>query len=98
MTENHLRVPVPVGTSKTNLVIDSFNSADFEQASQSWKAVCYSTPARKQVQWQQVLGIVKTTKPVRLQCFSTASVHGNTKIWENQIRHILIAEPTTKNS
>ena len=60
-------VPISMGTSVTDVVINSLDASDFEHVSQSRKAVCYFTHTRSQVQSQQLEGgIVKTTKPVTL--------------------------------
>ena len=81
-----------------DLAINSLDTSDFSQTSQSWKAVCSSTQTRGQVQSQHSLkGIVKTIKLVTLQSFSTVVVHGLTTLKGQEMRLNQIAQPTTDN-
>ena len=97
-TENYRGVYIPIGTSITDLVINSLDISNFKHASQSQKAVYNSTQTRRKVQSQEVqVGIVTTTKSVILQPFSTTSVHGFTKVKGHRMRLNLIAETIADN-
>ena len=97
-TEYQKRVPVTIGTSLTDMAVDSLDLSDTTNVSTSWKSVCYATKTRRQIQAQQVQKpTVKTTKPITLPPFSTTVVHGHTKLKGHGLKLNLIAEPF-KNS
>ena len=80
-TEYQKRVPVTIGTSLTDMDVDSLDLSDTTKLSPSWKIVCYATQTRRQIQAQQIQKpTVKTTKPITLPPFSTTVVHGHTKL------------------
>ena len=79
-TEYQKRVPVTIGTSLTDMAVDSLGPSDTSKLSTSWKTVCFATQARRQIQAQQIQKqTVKTTKPITLPPSSTTVVHGHTK-------------------
>ena len=97
-TEYQKRVPVTIGTSLTDMAVDSLGLSDTSKLSTSWKTVCLATQTRKQIQAQQIQKqTVKTTKPITLPPFSTTVVHGHTKLKGHGLKLNLIAEPF-KNS
>ena len=79
-TEYQKRVPVTIGTSLTDVAVDSLGTSDTSKLSIPWKTVCFATQTRRQIQAQQIQKqTVKTTKPITLPPFSTTIVHGHTK-------------------
>ena len=97
-TEYQKRMPVTIGTSLTDMAVDSLDSSDTTNLSTSWKTVCYATQTRRQIQAQQIQKPnVKTTKPITFPPFSTTVVHGHTKLKGHGLRLNLIPEPS-KNS
>ena len=97
-TEYHKRVPVTMGTSLTDMAVDSLDLSDTSNLSTSWKTVCFATQTRRQIEAQQIQKqTVKTTKPITLPPFSTTVVHGHTKLKGRGLKLNLIAEPF-KNS
>ena len=69
-TEYQKRVPVTIGTSLTDMAVDSLDSSDTTNLSTSWKTVCYATQTKRQIQAQQIQKPnVKTTKPINLATF-----------------------------
>ena len=97
-TEYQKRVPVTIGTSLTDMAVDSLDLSDTTNLSTSWKTVCYATKTRRQIQAQQVQKqTVKTTKPITLPPFSTTVVHGHTKLKGHGLKLNLIAEPFKNN-
>ena len=97
-TEYQKRVPVTIGTSLTDMAVDSLGLFDTAKLSPSWKTVCFATQTRRQIQAQQIQKqTVKTTKPTTLPPFSTTVVHGHTKLKGHGLKLNLIAEPS-KNS
>ena len=93
-SEYQRRVPVPIGTSLTNMAVDSLGPLDQSQLLTSWKAVCCVTQSRRQVQTQQPQkSAVKITKPIILPPFSTTVVKGHTELNCHGMRLNLIAEP-----
>ena len=97
-TEYQKRVPVTIGTSLTDMAVDSLDLSDTSKLSTSWKTVCFATQTRRQIQAQQIQKqTVKTTKPITLPPFSTTVVHGHTKLKGHGLKLNLIAEPA-KNS
>ena len=53
-TEYQKRVPVTIGTSLTDIAVDSLDLSDTTTLSPSWKTVCYATQTRRQIQAQQI--------------------------------------------
>ena len=51
-TEYQERVLVTIGTSLTDMAVDSLGLSDTSQLSTSWKSVCFATQTRRQVQAQ----------------------------------------------
>ena len=95
-TTDYLRkVPVSIGTTITDMVVDFINQNKPDNVSRSWKVVCCATHTRKLVQAQpKCKRSIKTTKPVILPPFSTTIVKGNTKFRSHGMRLNLIAEFT----
>ena len=87
------KVPVSIGTTITDMVVDFINQNKPDKVSKSWKVVCCATHMRKLVQAQpKGRRSIKTTKPVILPPFSTTIVKGNTKFRSHGMRLNLIAE------
>ena len=87
------KVPVSIGTTITDLVVDFIDQHKPENMSKSWKVVCCATHIRKLVQAQpNSKRAIKTTKPVTLPPFSTIVVKGNTKFKSHGMRLNLIVE------
>ena len=92
-TEYLKKVPVSIGTTITDMVVDYINQHKPDNMSKSWKVVCCATHTRKLIQAQpNSKRAVKTTKPVTLPPFSTTVVKGNTKFKSHGMRLNLIAE------
>ena len=97
-TEYQKRVPVTIGTSLTDIAVDSLGLSDTAKLSTSWKTFCFATQTRRQIQAQQIQKqTVRTTKPITLPPFSTTVVHGHTKLKGHGLKLNLITEPF-KNS
>ena len=93
-TEYQKRVPITIGTSLTDMAVDSLGTSDPSKLSTPWKTVCLATQTRRKIQAQQFQKqTVKTTKPITLPPFSTTVVHGHTKLKSHGVRLNLIAEP-----
>ena len=87
------KVPVSIGTTITDMVVDFINQNKPGNVSKSWKVVCCATQTRKLVHAQpKRKRAIKTTKPVTLPPFSTKIVKGNTKFRSHGMRLNLIAE------
>ena len=92
------RVAVTIGTSLTDMAVDSVGTLDQSKLSTSWKTVCCTTQSRRKVQAQQLeKSTVKTAKPITLPPFSTTVVKGHTKLKGHGMRLNLIAEPSESN-
>ena len=92
-TEYQKRVPVTIGTSLTDMAVDSLGTPDTTNLSTSWKTVCCATQTRRKIQAQHLQKqTVKTTKPITLPPFSTTIVHGHTKLKIHGVKLNLIAE------
>ena len=92
-TEYLKKVPVSIGTTITDVVVDFINQHKPENISKSWKVVCCATHTRKLIQAQpNSKRAIKTTKPVTLPPFSTTVVKGNTKFKSHGMRLNLIVE------
>ena len=93
-TEYQKRVPVTIGTSLTDMAVDSLETSDTANLSTPWKTVCCATQTRRKMQAQQFQKqTVKTTKPITLPPFSTTIVHGHTKLKSHVVKLNLIAGP-----
>ena len=75
-TEYQKMVPVTIGTSLTDMAVDSERSSlDPSQLLESWKTMFCATQSRRQVHAQQLKkNTVKTTNPITLPPFSTRVV------------------------
>ena len=90
--EYQKRVPVTMGTSLTDMAVDSLGTLDQSKLSTSQKTVCCATQSRRKVQAKQLQkSTVKTTKPITLPPFSTMVVKGHTKLKGHGMRLNLIA-------
>ena len=97
-TEYQKRMPVTMGTSLTDMAVDSLGTLDQSKLSTSWKTVCCETQSRRKVQSQQIWeSTVKTTKTITLPPFSTMVVKGHTKLKGHGMRLNLIVEPLALN-
>ena len=77
-TEYQRRVPVTIGTSLSDMAVDSLGPLYPSQLTTPWKTMCCSVQSRRQVQVQQLQkSTVKTTKPITLPPFSTTVVKGH---------------------
>ena len=66
-TDYQNRVPVAIGTTVTDMVVDYIYKNQPNHVSKSWKAVCCATQSRQLVQAQPTSKyFVRTTKPVTL--------------------------------
>ena len=93
-TEYQKRVPVTIGTSLTDMAVDSLGISDTVNLSTPWKTVCCATQTRRKKHAQHLhKQTVKTTKPITLPPFSTTIVHGHTKLKSHGVKLNLIAEP-----
>ena len=93
-TEYQKRVPVTIGTSLTDMAVDSLGTSDTSKLSTPWKTVCFATQTKRQIQAKQIhKQTVKTTKPITLAPFSTTIVHGHTKLKGHGLKLNLITEP-----
>ena len=94
-TDYHKRVPVAIGTTITDMVVDFINQNNPDKLSKSWKAVCCATQSKLLVQAQpDNKYLIRTTKSITLPPFSTTTVKGSTKLRSNGMRLNLIAEPS----
>ena len=93
-TEYQKRVPVTIGTSLTDMAVDSLGTLDAANLTTPWKTVCCATQSRRKIQAQHLQKhTVKITKPITLPPFSTTIVHGHTKLKSHGVKLNLIAEP-----
>ena len=82
-----------IGTSLTDMAVDSLGTLDQSKLSTSWQTVCCATQSRRKVEAQQLQKCtVKATKPITLPPFSTTVVKGHTKLKDHDMRLNLIAE------
>ena len=94
-TDYQQRVPIAIGTTITDIVVDFMNKIKPDNLSKSWKAVSCATQSKWLVQAQpENKFLVRTTKPVTLPPFSTTSIRGSTKLRSHGMRLNLIAEPS----
>ena len=67
-TEYQKRVPVTLGTSLTDMAVDSLGTSDTSKLSTPWRTGCFATQTRRKIQAQQIQKqTVKTTKPITFQ-------------------------------
>ena len=94
-TEYWKRVPVAIGTTITDMVVDFMKHNKPGNVSKSWKVECCATQSRRLMQTQPIQkGSIKTTNPVTLPPFSTTIIKGSTKLRSHGMRLNLIAEPS----
>ena len=94
-TDYQQRVPIAIGTTITDMVVDFINKIKPDNLSKSWKAVCCATQSKWLLQVQpENKFLVRTTKPVTLPPFSTTTIRGSTKLRSHGMRLNLIAEPS----
>ena len=94
-TDYQQRVPIAIGTTITDVVVDFIKKIKPDNLSKSWKAVCCATQSKWLVQAQsENKFLVRTTKPVTLPPFSTTTIRGSTKVRSHGMRLNLIAEPS----
>ena len=94
-TDYQKRVPVAIGTTITDMVVDFINQAKPDNISKSWRAVCCATQSKWLVQAQpDNKYLIRTTKPMTLPPFSTTTIRGSTKLRSHGMRLNLIAEPS----
>ena len=94
-TDYQKRVPVAIGTTITDMVVDFINKTHPDNISKSWKTVCCATQSKWLVQAQpESKYLIRTTKPMTLPPFSTTTVRGSTKLRSHGMRLNLIAEPS----
>ena len=94
-TDYQQRVPVAIGTTITDMVVEYIGKFKPENLSKSWKAVCCVTQSKWLVQAQpENKFLIRTTKSVTLPPFSTTTIKGCTKLRSHGMRLNLIAEPS----
>ena len=97
-TENQKRVPVTIGTSLTDMSVDSLGTLDQTELTTPWKTVWCATQSQRKLQAQQIQkNTVKITKPITLPHFYTTIVQGHTKLKGHGMKLNLIAEPSENN-
>ena len=94
-TDYQRRVPVAIGTTITDMVVEFISQNNPKNVSKSWKAVCCATQSKWLVQAQpENKYLVRTTKPITLPPFSTTTIKGSTKLRSHGMRLNLVAEPS----
>ena len=97
-TEYQKRVPVTIGTSLTDMAVDSLGTLDSVNLTTPWKTICCATQSQRKVQAQHIQKhMVKITKPITLPPFSTTIVWGHTKLKSQKVKLNLIAEAFKDN-
>ena len=96
-TEYQKRVTVTMGTSLTEMAVDSLGTLDQSKLTTPWKTVCCATQSWRKVQAQQIQKNSQTTKPITLPPFSTTIVKGHTKLKGHGMGLNLIADPSENN-
>ena len=87
-----------MGTSLTDMAVDSLGTLDQTKLTTPWKTVCCVTQSQSKVQAQQIQkSTVKITKPITLPPFSTTIIRGHTELKGHGMRLNLIAEPSEIN-
>ena len=75
-TEYQKRVPVIIGTSLTDMAVDSLGTLDQTELTMPWKTMCCATQSWRKVQAQQIQkNTVKTTKPITLPPLKSKGTH-----------------------
>ena len=70
ITEYQKREPVTIGTSLTDMAVDSLGTSDPSNLTTPWKTVCCANQSRRKIQTQHLQKqTVKTTKPITLPPF-----------------------------
>ena len=88
-------MPVAIGTTITDVVVDFINQNNPDEISKSWKAVCCATQSKWLVQAQpDNKYLIRTTKPITLPPYSTTTIKGSTKLRSHGMRLTLVAEPS----
>ena len=94
-TDYQKRVPVAIGTTITDMVVEFINQNNPENISKSWKTVCCATQSKWLEQAQpENKYLLRTTKPITLSPSSTTTIKGSTKLRSHGMRLNLIAEPS----
>ena len=94
-TDYQKRVPVAIGTTITDMVVDFINKTNPDNISKSWRAVCCATQSKWLVQAQpDNKYLIRTTKPMTLPPFSTTTIRGSTKLRSHGMWLNLIDEPS----
>ena len=97
-TEYQKRAPVTIGTSLTNMAVDSLGTLDQTKLSTPWKTVWCATQSKRKMQAQQLQKhTVKINKPITLPPFSITIVQGHTKLKGHGMKLNLIDEPSENN-
>ena len=52
-TEYQKRVPITIGTSLTDMAVNSLGTSDTSKLSTPWKTVCFATQTRNKIQAKQ---------------------------------------------
>ena len=87
ITEYQKRVPVTIGTSLTDMAVESLGTLDSSNLTTPWKTVCCATQSRSKIQAQHLQEhTVKTTKPIPLLPFSTTVIYGHTKLKSHGVK------------
>ena len=96
--EYQKRVPVIIGTSLTDMAVDSFGTLDETELTTPWKMAWCATQSCTKVQAQQIQKhTVKKTKPITLPSVSITIVWGHTKLKCHGMKLNLIADPSGNN-
>ena len=95
-TDYQQRVPIAIGTTITDMVVEFINKIKADNLPKSWKAVCCATQSKWLVQAQpENKFLVRATKSVTRSPFSTTTIKGNTKLRSHGMRFNLIADPSS---
>ena len=94
-TDYQKKVPVAIGSTITDKVVDFINQNHPENISKSWIAVCCGAQSKWLVEAQpENKYLIRTTKPITLPPFSTTTIKGSTKLRSHGMRLNLVAEPS----
>ena len=94
-TDYQKRVPVAIGTTITDMVVDFLTQNNPDEISKSWKAVCCATQSKWLVQAQtDNKYLIRTPKLITLPTFSTTTIKGSTKLRSHGMKLNLVAEPS----
>ena len=61
--EYQKRVPVTIGTSLTDMAVDSLGTSDTVNVTTPWKTVCCATQSRRKIQAQHLQKLSKLLNP-----------------------------------